>query len=82
MCMGAESSQGQAHLAALEQKVRDAMGLPDETPINFTDLHDALTTLRFHGKPVPAGLTPDLLEEVRAGHGGILLCCMLQQACR
>lgn len=29
------------------------MGLPQDHRVHFTDLHDAMTSMRFHGKPLP-----------------------------
>jgi len=29
------------------------MGLPEEHRVHFTDLHDAMTSMRFHGKTLP-----------------------------
>ncbi len=49
----AESSQTDPRVRDLEQRVQEAMALPADHRVHFTDLHDALTTLRFHGKPVP-----------------------------
>jgi hypothetical protein len=38
---------------ALEGRVRAAMSLPDGERVHFADLHDALTSMRFHGKALP-----------------------------
>ncbi|KAK9829707.1 hypothetical protein WJX72_007452 [[Myrmecia] bisecta] len=50
----------------LEDRVRQAMSIPADAPVRFTDLHDAMTTLAFHGKPLPKGMTPDLLAATEA----------------
>ncbi len=52
-CTRAESSKTDQRVRDLEQRVQKAMALPGDHRVHFTDLHDALTTLRFHGKRVP-----------------------------
>jgi lysophosphatidic acid phosphatase type 6 len=50
---------------ALSEQVRPALAVPRGERVNFLDLHDALTTLRTHGKPLPAALTrPEVLRGV------------------
>jgi lysophosphatidic acid phosphatase type 6 len=50
---------------ALSEQVRPALAVPHGERVNFLDLHDALTTLRTHGKPLPAALTrPEVLRGV------------------
>ncbi len=49
----AESDRTDARVAGLEADARGAMGLPGDHRVRFTDLHDALTSMRFHGKPIP-----------------------------
>lgn len=46
----------------LEQRVQEAMALPQGHRVHFTDLHDALTTMRFHGKSIPEVCTCELLS--------------------
>ena len=48
----------------LQQQVREAMSLPQDHEVAFVELHDALTSLRFHGKAIPVGLTPELLHAI------------------
>lgn len=40
------------------------MSLPDDHAVAFVELNDALTSLRFHGKEVAQGLTPELLQAI------------------
>jgi lysophosphatidic acid phosphatase type 6 len=40
----------------LQQTVQAALGLPATERIDFLDLHDAMTTMLTHGKPIPPGL--------------------------
>ena len=49
----AESDKTDKRVASLEAQVREIMGLPEDHRVRFTDLHDALTSMRFHGKPIP-----------------------------
>lgn len=39
----------------LTQKLIEAMGLPEDHQIGFLSLHDALTSMQAHGKPIPQG---------------------------
>ncbi|CAL8468369.1 g7909 [Coccomyxa elongata] len=56
-----ESAQTDKRIHELERSVQSAMGLPEDHRVHFTDLHDALTSMRFHGKPLPQGMSEDLL---------------------
>lgn len=56
--------QGNEEVAQLQRGIQAALGLPAESVVAFVELHDALTTLRFHGKPLPAGLTPEMLAGI------------------
>ena len=50
---------------ALQNKVREAMNLDPSVPIKFLDLHDAMTSMQTHGKPIPEGMRdPELLQAV------------------
>lgn len=49
----AESAQTDKRIHELERSVQRAMGLSEDHRVHFTDLHDALTSMRFHGKPLP-----------------------------
>ena len=46
---------------ALQERVRTALGLERDAPINFLDLHDAMTTMRQHGKRIPEGMRDEAL---------------------
>ena len=50
---GADSANTDAEVRDLEARARQAMGLPEDHRVHFTDLHDALTSMRFHGKQLP-----------------------------
>lgn len=50
---GADSANTDAEVRDLEARARRAMGLPEDHRVHFTDLHDALTSMRFHGKQIP-----------------------------
>jgi len=41
---------------ALQKRVQEALGLPPNTAIKFLDLHDTMTTMLTHNKPIPEGL--------------------------
>lgn len=43
------------HIEAVQQRVRAALGLPDDHRVSFVDLHDAMTSMQTHGKPIPEG---------------------------
>ena len=43
----------------LQHRVRTAMDLAPDVPIKFLDLHDALTTMQAHGKPIPEAIKND-----------------------
>ena len=49
----AESSAADERVLALEARVRQALQLPGDHRVHFADLHDALTSMRFHGKALP-----------------------------
>ena len=42
------------------------MSLPQDHEVAFVELNDALTSLRFHGKAILPGLTPELLKAIEA----------------
>ncbi|EIE19511.1 hypothetical protein COCSUDRAFT_83562 [Coccomyxa subellipsoidea C-169] len=52
-----ESAQTDERVQALEQSVQSALRLPGDHRVHFTDLHDAMTSMRFHGKPLPQDIT-------------------------
>lgn len=41
---------------ALQDHVRTALGLRPDEAVNFLDLHDILTSMQTHGKPIPEGV--------------------------
>lgn len=43
------------HIEAVQQRVRTALGLPADHRVSFVDLHDAMTSMQTHGKPIPEG---------------------------
>ena len=54
------------------------MQLPQDHRVHFTDLHDALTSMRFHGKQIPKvspclfillRMSPTLTDEVQPVRG-------------
>lgn len=50
---------------ALQERVREAMSLPPSVPIKFLDLHDAMTSMQTHGKPIPEAMRdPELLQAI------------------
>jgi hypothetical protein len=51
-----ESAAPPPDVRALQKRVRGALGLPPTEVVHFLDLHDAVTTMRAHGKPIPEGL--------------------------
>ncbi|KAK9915420.1 hypothetical protein WJX75_008934 [Coccomyxa subellipsoidea] len=59
-----ESAQTDEGIRALEQSVQSALGLPGNHRVHFTDLHDAMTSMRFHGKALPPGMSEELLLAV------------------
>ncbi|MCJ1423049.1 Lysophosphatidic acid phosphatase type 6 [Sticta canariensis] len=59
-----EQLSRQPGLEQLQQQVREAMSLPADHAVAFVELHDALTSLRFHGKAIAPGLTPQLLQAI------------------
>ena len=48
----------------LDSKLKPILGLDDSHHIAYTDLYDALTTLQYHGKGWPPGMTQELYREV------------------
>ena len=48
----------------LEVRVNAAMDQPQDGPISFVELHDALTVLRFHNKPLFGNFDEQLLEDI------------------
>lgn len=56
---------GLEEVRQLEDRVREAMQLAGEDPdVAFVELHDALTTLKFHGKPLPGSFDDQLLIDI------------------
>jgi lysophosphatidic acid phosphatase type 6 len=50
---------------ALQNRVQEALGLPPTTAIKFLDLHDTVTTMLTHNKPIPEGLRDaQLLKQI------------------
>lgn len=43
----------------LADRIRDILGLDLNAPVKFLDLHDTITTMKTHGKPIP----PELRDE-------------------
>lgn len=44
--------------------VRDALGIPAHVPVNYVELYDALSCIKFHGKPLHSGVTDDLIDRI------------------
>lgn len=63
-------------------KARDALGIPAHEPVNYVELYDALSCIKFHGKPMHPGVTDDLIENInrqvcsRVATGGARHCCV------
>ncbi len=53
VCGIADSATTDARVQDLEKRAKEAMQLPEEHGVHYTDLHDALTSMRFHGKQIP-----------------------------
>lgn len=53
VCGTTDSAKTDAKVQDLEKRAQEAMQLPADHRIQFTDLHDALTSMRFHGKQIP-----------------------------
>jgi hypothetical protein len=51
-------------LQRLEQRLRAALALDPDAPVALTEVHDAMTTLRTHGKAIPEAVSPELLAAV------------------
>lgn len=49
----ADSAKTGSKIQDLEKRAKEAMHLPEDHRVRFTDLHDALTSMRFHGKQIP-----------------------------
>lgn len=45
-------------------KARDALGIPAHEPVNYVELYDALSCIKFHGKAMHPGVTDDLIESI------------------
>lgn len=52
-CICAESAQTDARVRDLELRAKSALKLPEAERVHYTDLHDAMTSMRFHGKQIP-----------------------------
>lgn len=49
----------------LEGRIREAMQqTAEDAGVAFVELHDALTTLKFHGKPLPGRFDDQLLIDI------------------
>ncbi len=60
----AEARAHEEGVKQLEVRVNAAMDQPQNSPISFVELHDALTTLRFHNKPLFGNFDKQLLEDI------------------
>ena len=70
----------------LDSRLKPILGLDDSHRIAYTDLYDALTTLQYHGKGWPQGMTQELYREVedealRSGPSPTLLLCQSPRFC-
>lgn len=47
-----------------DARIRRLLGMPagEEQRLAWTELHDALTSMRAHGQRIPEALTPDTLD--------------------
>lgn len=64
--MCAEHAARDAKLQKLEQEVKKAMGLGSDHRVAYADIFDALTSLQYHGKGWPAGMTEDVYLKIEA----------------
>ncbi|KAG7667940.1 hypothetical protein Ndes2526B_g01646 [Nannochloris sp. 'desiccata'] len=52
-------------ILTLQIRVQEALGLPPTAAIKFLDLHDTMTTMLTHNKPIPEGLRDaQLLKQI------------------
>ncbi len=54
----ADSAKTDAGVQQLEARAKAAMQLPKDHRVQFTDLHDSMTSMRFHGKQIPKVAAP------------------------
>lgn len=60
----AEAAAKETKGRQLDKNVLEVMGLPPDHRVAYTDLYDALTTLKYHGKGWPKGMTEDLYQNI------------------
>jgi len=60
----ADEARRDSELQKLDAEVREAMGLQADSRIAYTDLYDALTALKFHGKAWPEKMTEELYLKI------------------
>ena len=53
-----DSAKTDAGVQQLEARAKAAMQLPKDHRVQFTDLHDSMTSMRFHGKQIPKVAAP------------------------
>ena len=63
----AKADQHKEQVSELKRQLTSAMDLPEgywDRRWQFTDIHDALTSLKAHGKAVPKGVSHEMEVEV------------------
>ena len=60
----ADTASRDAEVQKLDAAVREALKLPSDHRISYTDAYDALTTLKYHGKGWPEGMTEPLYKKI------------------
>lgn len=48
----------------LGQHLRESFGIPDDQPVPWTAIRDALTCRGAHGLPLPEGITQDMVDQI------------------
>lgn len=55
---------GDKYAQDLEKRIKQVLGDDSDEAVAFLDLHDAMTVIKSHGKPLPKGMTDELLLEI------------------
>lgn len=63
-CHGADQAQEDERLKQLERDCKQAMQLPENESVAYTDLYDALTSRLYHGKGWPESMTEELYRRI------------------
>lgn len=75
----ADARARQEDVKRLEARVNEAMDQPEGTSVAFVELHDALTTLRYHKKPLPGKFDEQLLEDIEKVQAAMI--CLFMSRC-